>query len=125
VVATQHPRNSRNYRQPIATALTKGMEPELRLVIAPPERLSLDLPLSGRRATPGELVVTSPCLSGNDDVMAHQMAGHATRMEHPEYGRAARGSRLRIAPHLREPNPAGLGGIEPRHALEQKLVVLR
>ena len=52
-------------------ALTKGMEPKVRPVIARPERLSLDLPLSGRRATPGEPVVTSPCLSDNDDVMAH------------------------------------------------------
>jgi hypothetical protein len=57
--------------------------------------------------------------------MAHQVANHATGAEHPEYLRSAGGFGLRIALHLRAPDLARLGRIQPRYALEQQLVVLR
>lgn len=64
-------------------------------------------------------------LPSDDDVVPHQMAGHAARVEHSEHRGGAGAVRLRIAPHLRAADLAGLGRIQPRHALEQHLVVLR
>ena len=57
-------------------------------------------------------------MSGDDDVIAHQMADHATRVEHPEYGGGAGGVRLGVAPRLGESGFRGLGRIQPRYAVE-------
>jgi ATP-dependent helicase YprA (DUF1998 family) len=46
---------------------------------------ALDLPFSGRRAAPSEAVVARRWPSC-DNLMAHQVASHATRVEHPKYG---------------------------------------
>jgi hypothetical protein len=39
---------------------------------------ALGLPFPARRAAPGEAVIASRRLAGDDDMMPHQMAGHAT-----------------------------------------------
>ena len=64
-------------------------------------------------------------LSVYDDVMLHQVAGHPTRAEHPEYSRGAGAVRLRIAPRLGASDLGRLGRIKSCHALEQQSVVLR
>jgi len=58
-------------------------------------------------------------------VIAHEMAGHAPRVEHPEYSGGAGGIRLGIAPRLGAPGFGGLSCIQPRYAVEQQSVVLR
>jgi hypothetical protein len=57
-----------------------------RVVEADLRRLGFDLPLAVWCAAPSEPVIATRGLSGDDDVIAHQIAGHAMRAEHPEYG---------------------------------------
>jgi hypothetical protein len=90
---------------------------------APRGRSALGLPLPALGTTRGEAVVMTRLPSGDDDVMPYKVAGHAARMEHPEYGGATRAVCLRIAPRLGASGLARLGRIQPRHALEQQLVV--
>ena len=71
-----------------------------RVVEADLRRLGFDLPLAVWCAAPSEPVIATRGLSRDDDVIAHQMAGHAMRAEHPEYGGGAGGVRLRVAPRL-------------------------
>ena len=53
-----------------------------RVVEANLRRLGFDLPLAVWCAAPSEPVIATRGLSGDDDVIAHQMAGHAMRAEH-------------------------------------------
>ena len=88
--------------------------------------LALDLPFAGRRAAPGEAVVARRRPSC-DDVMAHEVASHATRVEHPRamvevpelFG-------LRGLLHESDwPTLLGSTAFQPRHALEHYLVIRR
>src|SRR6516164_11608726 len=86
---------------------------------------TLSLPFTARRAAPGEPVVPSRRLSGDDDMMPHQVARHATRAEYPEYRGGTRAFCLRVAPRIGLADLARLGRIQPCHALEHHLVVRR
>jgi hypothetical protein len=87
-------------------------------------RSALALPFPAWGAAPGEAVVVTRLLSGDDDVMPQTVANHATRVKDPEYGGGTGAIRLRIAPRLEAPHPARLGRIQPRYALKQELAVL-
>src|ERR1700748_3003279 len=86
---------------------------------------ALGLPLPARRAAPGEAIIARRRLAWDDDFMPHQVARHAARMEYPKNSRATGAFRLRIAPRIGLTDLARLGGIQPRHALEDHLVVRR
>ena len=62
-----------------------------------------DLPFAAPRKAPNEAVVAA-CSAG-DDVMPHQVAGHAARKEHPKHGVDAGVVGLRVAPRVEVPDP--------------------
>ena len=47
--------------------------------------LGFDLPFAARSAAPGQAVIVTRLPPGDDDMVAHLMAGHATGVEHAEY----------------------------------------
>src|SRR5256885_8995325 len=87
-------------------------------------RSALDFPFSACRVAPSKTIVArrGPYC---DDVMAHQVASHAIRLEYLQYRRRAVALRLRIAPCIGVPDPARLGRIQALYALEQQLAVFR
>lgn len=84
------------------TALTKGIEQEVRAAIAPSEKLSLDLPPSGRRAAPGEPVpeiFVCELLHASRSIVANTMARMSAKS--PKVVRKATAKQVTAKPGLR------------------------
>jgi len=83
---------------------------------------ALGFPFSGRGATPGEAVIAArrPC---RDDMMTHQVASHVIRAKYLQYGGGPVAFRLRVTPRVGQSDLTRLGRIQPRHAIEEHLIV--